>query len=817
LYRINNKTFYWDANAVMDVLSIIGAAAMGVSKIAGARLVTAQKLFAVVPESEEYGAWVKRLSRFVKVADFTAEGVNHVTYMIGSMETVGNYLEIQRMELHGDLSKSEARKKRIELAKSAMIDQIMQHMPGMVEQYSTKGKVVGRKEQAGVEPVLEPPHELVPPSEPKAPAEEKKSVTPEMPKTPTGTEPKQHVAGAPVAEPKTVGEFLGEGPGIHGVKEVPVRRGERLTGDETRVKFEDGKVVLELGPKANSDNVRQHLDTIKMMQRYEGALGFVIQLLSKFGQMIGLGPAFGTKGFEAKLELEKLGKIKTELEGIKASIEKEMAIANGTKEISELESKFGELLQKISAIEKQAKGHEAELNSTEAGRGYVAMADTTVPKKGVMLDVAQKTALLKEKTRLKTVRENAIKRRDAASEKISKLQKLEQQRAASTGDIEKLRAIKQEINKVLDGEFTYEKVGDLKDPLERYRDVQQANNLLIDQIEPRLKAIDVQMNPETFRAPFECFSGDTLVQTSSGPKRIDQVNVGDTVYTFDEKEKTIVQDKVIDTHANLTKHFYHVTAKGELIKSTGGHPFYDAEHQSWLPVKNFSRGMKFLTMNEGAWPVDEIRFEAYETELTYNLSIEKNHNYFVGPGILVHNTKPTITSGGAIDTGLGGDQMVYRGTNPDFPGEVYIGRTVRGEGTRQGEHRNSATNFLFYYAQLETLIKSEGSAPTPAKQKVYDALNNAINRKESTYTSNTFTELTHEKHFFEFMSKVELTPIVVGMKTEEQAKFVEQKNMQIEREQLGQKLVNRREETVSSSEELNNTVKAQLKNTSYCP
>jgi hypothetical protein len=222
-------------------------------------------------------------------------------------------------------------------------------------------------------------------------------------------------------------------------------------------------------------------------------------------------------------------------------------------------------------------------------------------------------------------------------------------------------------------------------------------------------------------------------------------------------------------------------------------------------------------MHDGPCNVDEIRLEAYDSILTYNLSIEGNHNYFVGPGILVHNAKPKITSEGAIDTGLGGDQMVYRGTNPDFPGEVYIGRTIRGEVTRQGEHRNSAMNFLFFYAQLEMLIKSEGAASTPAKQKVYDALNNAINRKESTYTKDTFTELTSEKHFFEFMSKVELSPIVKGMKTEEQAKFIEQKNMHIEREQLGQKLVNRREETVSSSEDLNSIVKAQLKNTGYCP
>ena len=837
MYRINNHTFNWDAAAVMDVLSIIGAVATGVSKIAGAKLVTAQKLFAIVPESEEYEAWVMRLSRFVKVADFVAEGVNDLSYMIGSMETVSNYLEIQRDELMGGLSKSEARKKKIELAKSAMMDQIMQHGPQVVGHFFPNGAKVGGEKQVSPEPTIEPPpptgtiepghkatgtveprHEITPPVEPKKPVEEKQSGTTDMPKTQVG-EPTPRVAGERAAEPTTVGEMLGEAPGLHGVKDVPLRRGEGLTGDETRVRFEDGKVIIELGPKANSDNVRQHLDTIRMMQRYEGALGYVRRLLSKVGQLIGLGPAFGTRGFEVKAELEKLGKIKAELEEIKSNLEKQMADSNGAKDINAIEAQFSDLLHKISAIEDQARVHEKDMDSTEAGKGYIAMADTgkAMPTKGVVLDAAQKRTLGREKSKLKKQYDDAVKKGTGLAEKIEKLEKLDKQRAASVGDIEKLREIKKDIKNLLGKDFPYEKASDLAETLETLKLMKGSNDQLIGEIDSRLKAIDVQMNPETFRAPFECFSGDTVVQTTSGPKRIDEINIGEIVYTFNEAERTIVENLVTETHSNLTRHFYHVNVKGELIKSTGGHPFYDADNEGWLPLKNFNKGMRFLTLSVEAWPVDEIRFEIYDTARTYNLSIEHNHNYFVGPGILVHNTKPTITTEGAIDTGLGGDQIVYRGTNPGYPKEVYIGRTDRGEGTRQPEHRRTAKYFLELYRQLEGLIKSEGIDPSPAKKKVYDAINNLLKRTEKPFTKDTFAELTAEKHFFEFMSKVELTPIVIGMKTEEQAKFVEQKNMEIEREQLGNTLVNRREETSSSTDELNKTVKAQLKGTSYCP
>ncbi|ULQ53233.1 eCIS core domain-containing protein [Flavihumibacter fluvii] len=827
MYRIENHTFAWDSAAIMDVLSIIGAVAGGVSKIAGSRLVVANKLFAIVPESEEFGAWVKRLSRFVKVADFVAEGVNNISYMIGSMETVSKYLEIQRAELNGDLTKAEAKHQRLELAKSAMVDQIMQHGQGVADSFFPNGKVAARGEKQAPEPMIEPP--------PKQPG------TAEKPAGGPHVEPHTNAGGTTafpgkllaVKEKTSVGELLGDTQGLHGVKEVPVKSNPELTGNETRVSFEDGKVVVEVGPKVTETNLRQHLDTIRVMQRYEGALGYVRQLLSKVGQLIGLGPAFGTKGFVAGLEITKLQNIKSELESIKSNLEKEMARANA-KEITALEGQFGDLLSQISAIEKQAKQHEADINSTEAGKDFVAMADTlTDPatKKGLTLDPKQKKALLNEQKGLKSVVEKARERMKAAQEKRRQLENLEHERAKLVRETspfasketkqaydERMQAIIQEINKILDGEFKYERLGDLRAPLEKLAGIENSNRELIYDAEARLKALDVQMNPETYRVPFVCFSGDTLVQTSSGAKRIDTVSAGDWVYTFDEENRNVVLKKVISTHVNRTKHFFHIQVKGSLIKATGGHPFYDPEKKAWIPIKHFSKGMKLFSQ-QGEQPLlEEISLEEFEEQFTYNLSIDQNHNYFVGTGILVHNVKPVMTSGGAIDTRLGGKQIVYRGVNPKIKG-VYIGRTIQGAPARQAEHRNTARNFLLFYNQLAVLVNKEGPGFSDQKQNLLNELNRSIGREPTPYTQEKFISVTNkDKPFFEFMSGVILEPIVIGMVTEEQAKFIEQKNIEIEERQIPEaEKMNRREESKRSFEELENTVKEQLKGTGYCP
>ncbi len=159
LNRLNNHTFEWDTNTVMDVLNIVGAVAGGVRHIAGGRLVIAQRMFAIVPESEAFEQWVTRLSRFNRVVDFVDTSVNHVSYMLGMMETVNNFLEIQQGEASGSMTHAEARRRRAGLMAQAMYDQFMQHGQDMVDAYRGDGSRITHDEREG----STLPHDVPPP------------------------------------------------------------------------------------------------------------------------------------------------------------------------------------------------------------------------------------------------------------------------------------------------------------------------------------------------------------------------------------------------------------------------------------------------------------------------------------------------------------------------------------------------------------------------------------------------------------------------------------------------------------------------------
>lgn len=74
-----------------------------------------------------------------------------------------------------------------------------------------------------------------------------------------------------------------------------------------------------------------------------------------------------------------------------------------------------------------------------------------------------------------------------------------------------------------------------------------------------------------------CFAGDTLVQTLSGDKRINEIIPGDMVKTMDEVTKEIVWKPVMDIfHSpNNTKPSVRIKMKnGDIIECTLDHMFY---------------------------------------------------------------------------------------------------------------------------------------------------------------------------------------------------------------------------------------------------
>ena len=148
-----------------------------------------------------------------------------------------------------------------------------------------------------------------------------------------------------------------------------------------------------------------------------------------------------------------------------------------------------------------------------------------------------------------------------------------------------------------------------------------------------------------------CFIGDALISTPDGERRIDEIEEGDEVLSYDFDNNIIVHSKVI----GLWKSQYDndlVIINNIETKATIGHPFSvkdingnikwaaydntaDVEFHVGLEVENLKIGEHYVYM-DGVWSlVEDIKLQPF-SGIVYNISVDNGHNY-IAENLLVHN------------------------------------------------------------------------------------------------------------------------------------------------------------------------------------
>src|SRR5687767_9630329 len=154
-----------------------------------------------------------------------------------------------------------------------------------------------------------------------------------------------------------------------------------------------------------------------------------------------------------------------------------------------------------------------------------------------------------------------------------------------------------------------------------------------------------------------CFVRGTRIATPRGFRRIDEIKVGDEVWSLG-----------IDTQAPAVRKVAHVLrargaeilqiAAGELVIAgvTPEHPFYDAGAGAWVEAGELREGTRLLAWL-GSADVQEREITAVARTVScgnvevFNLTIHgPEHNYFA-EGLLVHNKQ---FEGGDIDMDMDG-------------------------------------------------------------------------------------------------------------------------------------------------------------------
>ncbi|MFW7382196.1 MAG: Hint domain-containing protein [Oligoflexus sp.] len=134
------------------------------------------------------------------------------------------------------------------------------------------------------------------------------------------------------------------------------------------------------------------------------------------------------------------------------------------------------------------------------------------------------------------------------------------------------------------------------------------------------------------------FIEGTLVWTPWGPTEIQRLKKGDVVISYDLESGQIVETKVTDNHIFQESKVVELKAGGEVFLVNPDHRFYNPESANWIDAQDLIPGQDILLSKEHTHiKVESVR-EIWRNRWLYELTVEKNHNFFIGQeGLLAHN------------------------------------------------------------------------------------------------------------------------------------------------------------------------------------
>ena len=124
-----------------------------------------------------------------------------------------------------------------------------------------------------------------------------------------------------------------------------------------------------------------------------------------------------------------------------------------------------------------------------------------------------------------------------------------------------------------------------------------------------------------------CFPADTLVSSEYSFKNIQDVQIGDMVWTYNEVSGEFELKKVYFTRVvELTTEVIHLGVGDEILTATYNHEFL-TKNRGWVSAKDLT--LSDILIANGEY----LQITSYESEIVkdfyYNFSVEDNHNYLV--------------------------------------------------------------------------------------------------------------------------------------------------------------------------------------------
>ncbi|MEM9102902.1 MAG: polymorphic toxin-type HINT domain-containing protein [Pseudomonadota bacterium] len=132
------------------------------------------------------------------------------------------------------------------------------------------------------------------------------------------------------------------------------------------------------------------------------------------------------------------------------------------------------------------------------------------------------------------------------------------------------------------------------------------------------------------------FVAGTKILTENGFVAIEQVKVGDKVWSYNEESGEVELNLVSALLNRIAAGTLLLTIDGDFIETTAEHPFY-VESRGWIKAEDLRVGDDIRTYEGHSIIIDEIKLQQQPARV-FNFTVDVAHNYYVSTHkVLAHN------------------------------------------------------------------------------------------------------------------------------------------------------------------------------------
>ncbi len=180
-----------------------------------------------------------------------------------------------------------------------------------------------------------------------------------------------------------------------------------------------------------------------------------------------------------------------------------------------------------------------------------------------------------------------------------------------------------------------------------------------------------------------CFLAGTLVHTSVGLVPVEQIEIGQQVYTYNFEKGINELKPVLEKYVNKTEKYLQIFVGKDIIEVTGNHRFWLPEKKIWQVASKLLITDMLLSKKAKQIKIDKLVI-VDEIKDTYNLEVQDNPNYYVGKNaLLAHNATKISKFASKEKIFVEFYELI------DSKKEVlYVGQTIQKRTAREAQHLN---------------------------------------------------------------------------------------------------------------------------------